>query len=1149
MSQYYIYSIRAKGFKSIGDEWLEFKFEKGLNAIMGVNGAGKSTLLQAICFAAAGPLSVLGVSRIHELRHAGSKELCEVQLLLRPCISRNGSNKPRKKQNAANEDVQVHAGINSEGSRVFRLNNKILSGKEVRYKLGRIGVHLGASTSLILQSAVTELADSTDPLALGAVIAECSGLEAWAKEAANAHAELEAQAKDEQRIRQKIDTLKRTSLAARAEATKGEKYAQLEAQAEEAAEVCCGKVHAIRGAAAHQREITLDMYNNAAEREDSFHNQESEAQQKLAEVYEQRHLDSSKDMNASNNSYDAKKLKLARISIEEELQLVSDQLNSYDAAATAVNAAHAREKDATQRCELALREIELLEQGLREIQLQSSSLEAAKEAQHEVASLKLQLLEAQHDLKAAEASLHYAQKQSNESAADLNQANNSIRQYQDFLETKSSDDVDFQLTNLAASRAELQFKERAIAKQQQLQLQLPSKSLNRTKLPTLSECFSFKEPSKAASQYAPALEALAGRCLNIAIAQSTQQAAQLLASGSSRGLRIWALDAIFSVSDRIQAHRQVAASFLPAGSVIVPVDLLSFDAAHQGVIARAFASHVIVSSVETGRQLMEQYGIPSIAVDGTVTSRGRLVGGWVPPEHRGPMQSKLRSDLAIVNLNCVRGQLAELDALETTLKAQVEAKAAQAAVEEAVLKFKEAQLGALSAEKRFTKSLNALETLAVELNSRQAVADALGQACPGSGCAASADQIALLRAQIAQQRDLLEYLKHDKSAAEKETAAAAAACPLGGLQETDAELQAAYAQLQHKLKEIDHQLLIMDRNRKATQQQRSVAYHEEESRLQKEVAAAAEGLRAAAIEKAKLGKQLNSLEIILKEMETLAAEINKPMENNHQSSYMVSTTQLDLSDIESMAEEVRTTASKHASLLAELATLKALGSRSPVDAVANLRAAEIAERELSLLRPQADTMHGVALKLAEGVQLMNPHAEKFNESVFDTVAAFFRDLTAQLLPGIELRVTRVKDDDQGAATHRNGAQFSYRRQNGGTQKGNWVTGLEALSGGQKTLISLAYLVSAKTVGGPTLSFSSSVLLADEVDAALDSTNQEQAARLLLMLCSKKDRSSRSPLAQVICISHSPIFQQLCDTVIKLTRNNENGTTTLAPNSS
>jgi chromosome segregation ATPase len=1072
-----------------------------------------------------------------------------VQLLLHPCISRQAvSTKSRKKQKGADEVVQIRACINSEGSRVFRLNNKIVSGKEVRKKLGKIGVHLGTSTSLILQSAVTELADSTDPLALAAVIAECSGLEAWAKEAANAHAELEAQGKDELQIRQKIEALKRTSLAARVEASKGEKYGQLEAQAEEAAEVCWKQIDAVRAAAAHQREKIVEMLDSAVESEHCLQNQEAEAQQKLAKVCEQYHLDDSKDMNASNDSIEANRLRLARISIEEELQLVSDQLKSYGTAATA----HAREKDVAQRCELVLREIELLEQGLREIQMQSSSLEASKKVQQEVDSLKLQLLEAQHDLKVAEASSQHAQKQLNDFAAEMNQTINNLKQYRDLMENKSSDDVDCQLVNLAALRAELQFKESALAKQQQLKLQLPPKYPNGFKLSPLVECFRFKDPSKAASQYAHALEVLAGRHLNIAVAQSTQQAAQLLACGSPRGLRIWALDANSTVPDRIQAYRQVAASFLPAGSVIVPMDLLSFDAAYQGVIAKAFASHVIVSSVETGRQVMEQYGIPSIAVDGTVTSRGRLVGGWVPPvqQHRGLMHSKIRSDLQNANLYGVRDQLTELDSVETTLKAQIEAKAAQAAAEEAVVKFKAAQGEALSAEKSYEKSLNAVEILAAELNSRRTVAAALGQACSRSGSAASSDQIALLRLQIAQGKNLLESLQHDKCVAEKETAAATTACPPGGIQEDNAELQAAYAQLQdelrEKLKEIDHQLLILDKNIKMKQQRRIVAHYEEESRLQKELAAAAEGLCAVAIEKATLDKQLTSLDDILKEMGTLEAESNTPINNHHQPSSFVSGTQLDFSDIESMAEEVRSTAAKHASLLAELASLKSLGIRSSsVDAVASLRAAEIAERELSLLRPQADTMHGIALKLAEGVQLMNPSAEQLNESVFDTVAAFFKDLTAQLLPGIELRVTRV--DNQGATIHRNGAQFSYRRRNGGIQEENWVTGLEALSGGQRTLISLAYLVSAKAVGGPTLSFSSSVLLADEVDAALDSTNQEQAARLLRMLCTKKDISSRSTLAQVICISHSPIFQQLCDKVIKLTRNSEDGTTMLAPN--
>ena len=37
MSQYYISKVRAKSFKSIGDEWLEITLNKGVNAIVGAS--------------------------------------------------------------------------------------------------------------------------------------------------------------------------------------------------------------------------------------------------------------------------------------------------------------------------------------------------------------------------------------------------------------------------------------------------------------------------------------------------------------------------------------------------------------------------------------------------------------------------------------------------------------------------------------------------------------------------------------------------------------------------------------------------------------------------------------------------------------------------------------------------------------------------------------------------------------------------------------------------------------------------------------------------------------------------------------------------------------------------------------------------------
>jgi chromosome segregation ATPase len=1081
-----------------------------------------------------------------------------VHLTLSPCISSNpNSNKPRKKQkDPSSEDVTIHAFINAEGTRVFRLNNRIVTGKEVRNKLGKLGVHLGNSTSLILQSAVTELADSTDPLALGAVIAEASGLSAWAQEAAKAHAELESQEKDAQRISERIDTLQRTSVAARVEATKGEKYGQLEAEAEAAAEVCSKKLGAILAAATRKRDEVVEIHTKTVEQQAVLQQKASQAQQKLARVAEQQQSAVPFENLTDSTNSEAKKLRLARIAIEEEIQVVSDQLKSYAAATAALDTAHAREKDATQACELALREIQLLEQGLSELKSQSSSLEAAAKAQEKVASLKVQLLDAQRELAAEEVALQEAQHQLRQSAAEMEQTNVSLRNYKDLMELDSSDDIDLQFAELAASKAELQFKERALlAKQQQ-----PPKLPNGIALPTVAQCFSFKDPAKAASIYAPALEVLAGRHLNIAVAQSTQQAAQLLSSGNARGLRIWALDTISYNSDRIQVHRQVAEKF-PVGSVIVPMDLLSFNAVHKGVIAKAFGSHVFVSTVQIGRQVMEQYGIPSIALDGTVTSRGRLAGGWVPREQqlRGPINSKIRLDLDRANLQDIRSQLGELDATEMTLKAQIEAVAARSAAEDAVLKFKKAEIELTSGQKGFSLASKIVKTLEMELRSCQAVAAALGQARSqgGSSLSAAADQAARLRARISQQRALLDSLERDKADAASEIESATAACPPGGSQQDTADLQAAHAQLEERLKEIDHQLLQMDRNLRDKQQKRTVQHQEEESRLQQEVAAAAEALRTVAKEKATLGKQREYLENILKEMEVMAKEIDVvPLEQDQQS--ILTILPLDFSELESMVGDVRAAAAQHTSLLAELAALKSNSgsNRSSVDAVTNLRAAEIAERELALLRPHAETMHSVAEALAEGIQQMNPHAEKFNEIVFDTVASFFNDLTAELLPGIEVRVTRAITNDiqDGAAAtiHRNGAQFSYRRREGTTAgEGNWVTGLEALSGGQRTLISLAYLAASKTIGGDfsALTSSGSVLLADEVDAALDTTNQECAARLLSMLCSSKHRSKseKPPLAQVICISHSPIFQQICDNIIKLTRNSEDGSTMLASN--
>ena len=198
----HIASVRVKAFKSVGDAWLEVAFARGLNAIVGEargaragwlaplrrtggpqgrsaacsagppregrclllagsNGCGKSSLLDAIQFAFAAPARALGVPQLSDLRNSTSQEPAEVQVQLRS--PGGGSHR-------------VSAALAPDGSRVFRVEGRIRSGKEVREFLRALGVCLDGSSAVIRQAQVTSLADDNSPASLAAVVAEASGL-------------------------------------------------------------------------------------------------------------------------------------------------------------------------------------------------------------------------------------------------------------------------------------------------------------------------------------------------------------------------------------------------------------------------------------------------------------------------------------------------------------------------------------------------------------------------------------------------------------------------------------------------------------------------------------------------------------------------------------------------------------------------------------------------------------------------------------------------------------------------------------------------------------------------------------------------------------------------------------------------------------
>ena len=89
----------------------------------------------------------------------------------------------------------------------------------------------------------------------------------------------------------------------------------------------------------------------------------------------------------------------------------------------------------------------------------------------------------------------------------------------------------------------------------------------------------------------------------------------------------------------------------------------------------------------------------------------------------------------------------------------------------------------------------------------------------------------------------------------------------------------------------------------------------------------------------------------------------------------------------------------------------------------------------------------------------------------------------------------------------------------------WHTHLGQLSGGQRTLVSLAMLLAVARTGSAC-----GLLLLDEVDAALDEVNQARASGLLKQLA-----GDRTSACQIMCVTHNYSFQEACDGFVRVTK--------------
>ena len=164
-------------------------------------------------------------------------------------------------------------------------------------------------------------------------------------------------------------------------------------------------------------------------------------------------------------------------------------------------------------------------------------------------------------------------------------------------------------------------------------------------------------------------------------------------------------------------------------------------------------------------------------------------------------------------------------------------------------------------------------------------------------------------------------------------------------------------------------------------------------------------------------------------------------------------------------------------------------------------------------------------RLIAGIEQMKQRVAQANAETVRKVRAGTKAVFENLVPSLELDITCDEPETLGE----NGAQFAVRSATGG---GTWRSGLSELSGGQRTLLNLALLLSiAQHRARPSM-----LLCMDEVDAALDESNAARVAALLKQIAKQ---------SQVIAISHRAEFQRAADHLVRLAKSADGHTVVVA----
>ncbi|CAI5472886.1 unnamed protein product [Closterium sp. Yama58-4] len=173
---------------------------------------------------------------------------------------------------------------------------------------------------------------------------------------------------------------------------------------------------------------------------------------------------------------------------------------------------------------------------------------------------------------------------------------------------------------------------------------------------------------------------------------------------------------------------------------------------------------------------------------------------------------------------------------------------------------------------------------------------------------------------------------------------------------------------------------------------------------------------------------------------------------------------------------------------------------------------------LKMFKDRAASIVNSMKVLNEGISRAKSKVLMVNRDTYTRVKSSFKNLCCHLLPNKSVNLIQLGE------TVEDGIRIAFCNSPASEDSApSWNTNLSQLSGGQRTLLSVALVLA---IAQCSQNF---VYLMDEVDAALDEENQSRVGALVQSELAKK--------GQVLCVSHNWAFQTFADSVVQVSMDN------------